>query len=399
MSRTRQAARLAAHLSEVTGVRVELVYDNGPRWNMSWPDGPTRDQMRAHLDEALAGHHFPDMRDRQLHLTRGRTDRAWAARAIASRREGTLAPAVAEGAAWRRTHLPGWQPLGRDKLTPEDHALLRHVDELIEATPYPDRASAPEDEPLIEELLAAGSRKLPPGGRTVSEFDMARILLTADRAPSAEQPTQLRPLPSPAPAQPRISMDTEQNEQAQTATARFLRALPSAREVTTTGELAAILARLPEDTPLFLTDHVVSHPGPLGDPVHAVVAHLTSGAEPTDPDDPDSGYRMLPALGLTTIRVDSTHNAGAEFERDGVEPHDPLTRAEDRLTSRGDLVGGIRDAAHVVDLVARLLDEGARFIDSDHEAHATVTVETSRLRHAAERLRKAAPDAQKASEQ
>lgn len=38
-------------------------------------------------------------------------------------------------------------------------------------------------------------------------------------------------------------------------------------------------------------------------------------------------------------------------------------------------------------------------IPANHDAHATVTVETSRLRHAAERLRKAAPDAQKASEQ
>jgi hypothetical protein len=148
--------------------------------------------------------------------------------------------------------------------------------------------------------------------------------------------------------------------------------------------LAAILARLPEDTPLFL--------------VHAVVAHFTSAAEPADPDDPDSEYRMLPALGLTTIRVDSTQNAGTEFERDGAEPNDALTRAEDRLTSRGDLDGGIRDAAHVVDLVARLLDEGAKFVSSDHEAHTTVAVETSRLRHAAERLRKVAPDAQKASE-
>ncbi|MFI9155691.1 hypothetical protein [Streptomyces sp. NPDC053367] len=398
MSRTRQAARLAAHLSEVTGVRVELVYDNGPRWNMSWPDGPTHDQMRAHLEEALAGHHFPDMRDRQLHLNRGTTARAWAARAIASRREGTLAPAVTEGAAWRRTQLPGWQPLGGDKLTPEDHALLRHVDQLIEATAYPDQASAPEDEPLIEELLAAGSREDSYGRRSASEFDMARVLLNADRAPSAEQPPQLRPLPTPAPAQPRINMDAEQTAQTETATARFLRALPGAREVTTTGELAAILARLPEATPLFVTDHVVSHPGPLDDPVHAVVAHLTPGAEPADPDNPDSEYRMLPALGLTTIRVDSTQNAGAEFERDGVEPNDPLTRAEDRLTSRGDLDGGIRDAAHVVDLAARLLDEGAQFIPSDHEAHATVTVETSRLRHAAERLRKVAPDAQEASE-
>ncbi|MGW7130924.1 hypothetical protein ACWGIA_21645 [Streptomyces bobili] len=78
-----------------------------------------------------------------------------------------------------------------------------------------------------------------------------------------------------------------------------------------------------------------------------------------------------------------------------LEPCDPLIRAEDRLASSGDLDGCIRDAAHVVDMVARLLDDGAGFIPHDHEAHTTVSVETSRLRHAADRLRKVAPDAQR----
>ncbi|MEU8526454.1 hypothetical protein AB0C77_12780 [Streptomyces sp. NPDC048629] len=184
MSRSRQAYRLATHLSTVTGVRVELVYDNGPRWNMSWPDGPTREQMRARLDEALSGHQFPDMRDRQLRLHRGTSARAWAARAIASRREGTLAPAVAEGAAWRLTEPPRHAPGSR--LTPEDHALLQHVEQLLEVTPHPERPSAPEDEPLIEELLTAA------GGRRASEYKMAPILLAADRAPAGGQPPQLR---------------------------------------------------------------------------------------------------------------------------------------------------------------------------------------------------------------
>ncbi|MFD5848155.1 hypothetical protein [Streptomyces chartreusis] len=392
MSRTRQAGRLAAHLSEVTGVTVSLVYDSGSRWNMSWGDGPTRDQMRAYLTEALAGHHFPDMRDRQLHLHRGTSPRAWAARAIASRREGTLAPAVAEGAAWRRSH-PSPYRLRDSDLTPEDHALLSHVEQLIEATAYPERASVPEDEPLIEQLLAAA------GGRGASEYKMAPILLNADRAPSGEEPPQLRPVADKEqPMPPRISMDEQATEAAETATARFLQGLPGAREVTTTGELAAILARLPADTPLFLADPV-AHPGTVEDPVHAVVAHLTACAEPSDPDDLDSMHRMRPALGLTTIRVGSGQDAGAEFERDGVEPSDKLARAENRLDSTGDLAGGIRDAADVVAMIAELLDAGTKFIPSDHDAHATVTVETSRLRHAAERLRKTAPDAQKASEQ
>ncbi|WP_435613462.1 hypothetical protein [Streptomyces sp. bgisy159] len=85
--------------------------------------------------------------------------------------------------------------------------------------------------------------------------------------------------------------------------------------------------------------------------------------------------------------------------RSPLEPYDQLARAENRLDSTGDLAGGIRDAADVVETIAALLDAGAKFIPSDHDAHATVTVETSRLRHAAERLCKAAPGAQKASDQ
>ncbi|MET8855540.1 hypothetical protein [Streptomyces sp. NPDC004579] len=399
MSRTRQAYRLATHLGDVSGVRVELVYDTGAVWHLSWTDGPLREEMRALLGKALEEHQFAEMRDRTITTHRGTSTRAWAARAIASRREGTLTPAVTEGAAWRRT-LPSSRPLGGNDLTPEDHALLQHVDELIEVTPYPDRASVPEDEPLIEQLLAAGTRELRYGGGSVaSEYQMARVLLAADRAPSDDQPATLSVVESPTPAAPQIHMDAEATVEAETDTARFLRALPGAREVTTTGELAAILRGLPEDTPLFVTDHVVAHPGSVADPVHAVVAHLTSGAEPADPEDPDSEYRMLPALGLTTIRVDSTQNAGTEFERDGVEPDDSLTRAEYRLTTTGDLEGGIRDVARVVDQVAHLLEEGAGFIPSDHDAHATVKVETSRLRHTAERLRSTAEGAQKASEQ
>ncbi|MER7820763.1 hypothetical protein ABTX79_36995, partial [Streptomyces sp. NPDC096153] len=49
--------------------------------------------------------------------------------------------------------------------------------------------------------------------------------------------------------------------------------------------------------------------------------------------------------------------------------------------------------------VALLLDEGAEFIPGDHDVYATIQMETSRLRNAAERLRKAASDAQQASEQ
>ena len=398
MSRSRQAFRLAAHLSDLTGVGVELVYDTGAVWHLSWADGPLREEMRTHLDGALADYRFAEMRDRTITTHRGTSTRAWAARAIASRREGTLATAVSEGAAWRRAHLPQKSPFGGAQLTPEDHALLSHINELIDVTPYPDRASAPEDEPLIEDLLAAGTRKLPYGGRTISEYDMARVLLNADRAPATGRAPELQAAPDPEPVPPRTSLTEEAVARTEAANAPFLQGLPGPREITTTGELAAVLARLPQDTPVFLGEGVVSHPGPIEDPVHSVVAHITACAEPSQPDDPDSVHQMRPALGLTTIRIADGQDPGAEFEREGTEPHEPLTRAEDRLTSHGNLADGIRDAAHVIDTVALLLQEGAEFIPPEHDAHVTITVETSRLRHAADRLRKTAAEAQKASE-
>ncbi|MGK4578458.1 hypothetical protein [Kitasatospora sp. HPMI-4] len=186
--------------------------------------------------------------------------------------------------------------------------------------------------------------------------------------------------------------------EAEAATARFRQGLPASRAVTTTGELAAILAALPGDTPLFLSEHAVSRPGPIEDAVHSVVAHLTPCAEPVAPDNPDGTHRMRPALGLTTVVAEHRQDAGAEFDRGGLEPEGPLARAEERLTSSGDLDGGITDVARAIETLVEQLREGAGFIPSDSDAHGTVMVEMSRLLQAAERLRKVAPDAQKASE-
>ncbi|MFJ6761094.1 hypothetical protein ACIQNK_39585 [Streptomyces sp. NPDC091273] len=54
MNRSRQAIRLAEHLSQITAVHVELAHDSGVRWVLWWHDGPLREEMRAHLDAALA---------------------------------------------------------------------------------------------------------------------------------------------------------------------------------------------------------------------------------------------------------------------------------------------------------------------------------------------------------
>ncbi|MFE9743227.1 hypothetical protein [Streptomyces sp. NPDC006477] len=200
MRRTQQAFRLGRHLTEITDVAVTLDYVSGAEWSMNWADGPTDDEMRAHLDEALAGDRFTEMRDRKVSLLRGDTSRSWAARAIASRREGTLVIAVAEGAASRRRLGVELPRLGAPdpRATHEYYALLQHVRELQRTTSYPERASLPEDEPLIEDLLAAATRTDEHGryGRSVSEYDMAHVLLAVEQAPAGDQPPRLTIVPA-----------------------------------------------------------------------------------------------------------------------------------------------------------------------------------------------------------
>ncbi|MFB7584577.1 hypothetical protein [Streptomyces hydrogenans] len=200
MSRTRQAFLLGRHLTEVTGVEVTVEYVSGAEWSMNWPDGPQYDEMRAHLDEALAGYGFAEMRDRKVTPLRGTTSRSWAARAIASRREGTLTTAVAERAAYERRQGVALPRLGTPdpRATHEYYALLHHVQELQRTTSYPERASAPEDEPLIEDLLAAATRTDRHGHRIrhVSEHDMAHVLIAVEQAPAGDQPPRLAVVPT-----------------------------------------------------------------------------------------------------------------------------------------------------------------------------------------------------------
>ncbi|WP_143644888.1 hypothetical protein [Streptomyces sp. IB201691-2A2] len=174
--------------------------------------------------------------------------------------------------------------------------------------------------------------------------------------------------------------------------------------MTTIGELAAV----PSDTPLILADQVVARPE-LKDgvdvtetivvhPLHLEPTADSTYAEPAAPDNHDGPHPVMPALGLTMVRATRDQDVGAEFEHSVMQPSDRLARAEVRL-SKGELEGGTLDAADAIELVAHYLAEGSSFIPSDHAAHTTVGVEISRLRHTADRLRKAAPGAQEASGQ
>ncbi|MFF2780346.1 hypothetical protein ACFVU3_36245 [Streptomyces sp. NPDC058052] len=189
----------------------------------------------------------------------------------------------------------------------------------------------------------------------------------------------------------------EELAQSAAAAARFKEGMPPAREVTTTGELAAVLAALPADTPLFLGEHVIARPdlayGP--DTVPTVVAFVIPSADPTDHDNGDRIHRMMPALNLTTVYVTRGQDAGEELGQHPLLPVESLARAEHRLPN-GDLDDGIRDAADSVHQIAGLLGEGAEFIPDDHDAHTAIHVEITRLEAASERLRKIAPIAQKA---
>ncbi|MFJ5588339.1 hypothetical protein ACIQCG_01150 [Streptomyces noursei] len=173
--------------------------------------------------------------------------------------------------------------------------------------------------------------------------------------------------------------------------ARFEEALPTSREIGTTGELAALAATLPADTPLFVEQHLRADQALHPDPVEVAVAHIAGARVRLAPDRPDSPSRTLPGLGPTTVRVDRSQDAGTEFDRGDMEPLDLLARAELRLMTDGNVEDRITDVADVIAMLARLLEKGAGFIDRDHDTHATLQVEMSRLLHAAERLRNIAP--------
>lgn len=182
-ARSRQAKALARALTAQTAVQVTIDSTGRGQWLLQWAHGPTDDQMRGLVRAELATGPYPDMAGQQVQRHRGWAARAWAARAVAADREGTLRPAVELGEAWRR----GLGPLPiQDASTPEERALRAHVEDLIDRTPYPDRASDQADEPAIQRLLAASWG---------SEARMTALLLASDQAAAGgELPPGVIPL-------------------------------------------------------------------------------------------------------------------------------------------------------------------------------------------------------------
>ena len=152
-ARSHQARALARDLSARAGARVEIQYDRPGEWFAEWNSGPSLEQMSDLITQLLRTGRYPDLQAQKIGCSRHCSPAAWAARAVAAHRHGTLAQAVAEGAAYRRG-LGAIHPSSGMQQSPEYFALLEHVGILILTTAWPERPSDPADEPMIERLLA-----------------------------------------------------------------------------------------------------------------------------------------------------------------------------------------------------------------------------------------------------
>lgn len=186
-SRSRQAWKLTQHLQERADVtRVDLHWMGGAEWNLCWSDGPTEPQMLALVTEAVGWSEFAALADRVFQCTRSFSPQAWAATAVAMRRDPQRRAEIAAYAAgWRSRH--GNDP--RFNSDPDQMALSVLVEGTIKTTERPERVRAPEDEPLIAALLRIGRNS---AGRSAPEYAMAQALCAVDRAPSTDQPPVLR---------------------------------------------------------------------------------------------------------------------------------------------------------------------------------------------------------------
>lgn len=176
-TRSTQARKLAHHLTAVAGTTVEVAHHNRAIWEVIWSDGPTRDEMRAHLQTALAGPDFPDMRNRDLVIQRDWPLQSWAALAIFARGDATVARQIharVERFHQDRTYRPKGTTYG-------EMAMQECMRELFEAVAHPDRPIHPKDEPLIKMLLDEGRG---------DASRMLHTLLHTDRIPDPGSPRE-----------------------------------------------------------------------------------------------------------------------------------------------------------------------------------------------------------------
>src|ERR1022692_1320573 len=176
-ARSCQAWQLALQLASQAAIPVEVAYDGGRGYLIQWGDGPTTDDMSALVTAELPTGRYPDLPAGLLRSFRGYTARAFAARAAAASRDGSLTTAIDAGAATRRwlgLQRPSWS-----RLSDAEHDAHHHIEQLLSTTPSPAQPDDPADEPAITALLHAS------GG---SEYTMLPALLQA-RRPAEQQIT------------------------------------------------------------------------------------------------------------------------------------------------------------------------------------------------------------------
>ncbi|MGW2586658.1 hypothetical protein ACWCYZ_36085 [Streptomyces virginiae] len=159
--------------------------------------------------------------------------------------------------------------------------------------------------------------------------------------------------------------------------------------LSTVGDLAALLARLPQDMPLVLDDHVrVADPNDTG-LVHTITPRIVGVVQ----DVGTEASVLRPALELGLVHVPDAEESvqAAAAVRSDLPPHSPLARAEARLED-GYLVEGLLDAATVLDNTARLLGTTALdWMEYDGADAQALQAEADRIHHAVARLRALAP--------
>ena len=169
-ARSIQARKLARALSAQTCVPVEVAFDGRKGYLVQWGNGPTVDAMAGRITAELGTGAYPSLPASKLSAFRGTTARAFAARAAAALRTGTLAEAVRAGVAYREQHdvtPPAWS-----RLSAADCAAHQHIEDELDKLSYPERPDDPDDEPVIEALLA---------GSKSNEYAMLPALAAAIR--------------------------------------------------------------------------------------------------------------------------------------------------------------------------------------------------------------------------